>query len=359
MLTPLEPDLAQLVMEQLRNVEDAFSAAAVCMAWRNASRDVWGTARLLGEVSRLVKLCPDSLDLVQPDHLIVLPDGNICVVDSYVCDPHRRVMIVTPDFEPVKALPCAARPIYPESEWCPGEGHLEAAAASGDALFVTYYVPGCPGNAGEMFKYSLADDMLLHSIDSSYPVSGWGAWEAASEEESEDMEWDQYFCHATDLVILGERLYVCDRGGECGDPSVVVFDHDLRYLFTFGTGNDNDSSGSGTDDSGSDTDDWRTIGTPNDSRGQLTDPLAIAAHEGLLYLLECRAKRVSVFDASGQFQHVVLCNGEHFANPPIIAFARGRLLVGCKGPQQAGAYTSITLTVPCMWCAHGASKRCH
>ena len=58
----------------------------------------------------------------------------------------------------------------------------------------------------------------------------------------------------------------------------------------------------------------------------MSGPRKVVAHDGI-YVVESLARRVSVFDCDGNFQRVILCNGERFADPVAVAFAGGRMVV--------------------------------
>ena len=324
----LDDDTVRLIMSKM-SLDDGLGAASICQAWKEMSRSVWGSAKLLGDSSLLYDgqrdLC-STKRFVCPEKMALLPNGDICVVDSYYCDPHRRATIVSPAFVHKRHLPCPEPRGYPETDWCPGEGRLEAAVCTDDILFLSYYFPGCPGSCGRLFKYRLSDLALLAQLESNYRVGGL----AEADDDDDDQEWAQYFCVPVSLLVLDGKLYVCDAGGECGEPSVVVFDMDLKYLFTFGVCNDYHLA--------------EALGGPVavDSLGlSLISPSDIACHEGLIYVCESQMKCIYVFDPAGNFQRVVLCNGSRFTalgEPIRIEFARGRLLVATD--VAAPTYTS-------------------
>lgn len=322
-------DVAQLLLEQL-GLATGLRLARLCCVWRDVSHLVHGHAKLLSatalnlgqpalmdlltghaELDVLLrrlpgggqsKLCSELGCFESPHSIKLLPSGELCVVDQSYTNPLRRVTIFSSSLEPLRELPCPRRLEYGEKP-CPGEGRLMAAAPSKQFLFVSYYFPGCPFACGALFKYSLHDFALLKEVEGNQCIN--------EDEEDEDLlEFTSHFAVAEDMVVVDEKLYVCDRGGECGEPSVVVFDMDLEYLFTFGAGDDTRHY---------------SVASPE---GELTGPQAITAHAGSIYVAETLGNRVSVFDLKGNFQRIVLCNGEPFIKPLSIAFCCGRLLVG-------------------------------
>ena len=311
------PDVVTCIIEHL-DLAGHLRFMSLCRTWRDMLRHTWGRAEHLSVTDlRLGASIAEQYrqDVVQegrgrlppphpaepplgffqrPNDVKTLPHGRgLCVVDCSRHEKLRRVQIFSPALEPLHALVCPAPLGYPEERGCYAEGAFRAAAASEDMLFVAYYFPGCPGDCGRIYKYSLPDLQLVGTLSSNYEVT-----DADDENiDDDDREWDLHFCNAEDMVVLDQRLYVCDRGGECGYPSVVAFDLDLAHLFTFGT-------------------------------DELAIPMGIAVHAGHIYVVDEGTCCVAVFDPNGAFQHYVRCNGDRFDDPVCIAFAHGRILVG-------------------------------
>lgn len=288
-------DVVVLILEHT-HVTDGLRFARVSTVWRDASHAVCGIARMLGEPSRPIRCDGRPRRFEYIWSVCQLPRGNICLVD------YRQVRLVSPEptdynmlVSPVHEMP-SPTPIpsvddVPQFAGLPSfipfhGGYLMAAAASGDALFVTYHHPDRPA----IFKFSLLPPYDLIA------------------------EWPLMFdTMPVDVEVAFGRVYLCHAGGESMDPEVRVFDEvHLNQLFTFGKGND----GRPHEDVG---------GTPS-PEGELSGPNNVVAHDGI-YVVESLARRVSVFDYDGNFQRVILCNGEKFAHPIAVAFARDRMVV--------------------------------
>jgi hypothetical protein len=310
-----DSDVASLIMEQL-GLADGLAMARICKTWRASSREVWGRAQFLGRTALFVgdgKVGNALGQFELPVDVKILPRGDVCVVDGSWAADRRRFQILSADLEPLREVPCAAPQIYGRGN---GGGYdLMAVAASPDALFAACYSSGDPGHSAILFKYRLRDFEVLEELESSYEVN------PPEDEDDEDDcgEWDEYFAAPADLLVVSDQLYLCDRGGECGSPSVVVFDLDLQHLFTFGIARHRADAF---------FDSERRFVIPAKKKGVLLGPEALTSKDGLIYVADTVADRVKVFDLHGNFQRVVLCNRKPFVAPISIAFARGRLLVG-------------------------------
>jgi hypothetical protein len=304
-------DVVSLIVEQL-GVADGLRLAAVSKSWRDSSRAVWGYAETLVTTQRLLiqedaqlmstpafrnlqllmmKETTNEHRLDRPGAAIMLGD-DLCVVDSSYSPKMRRVLVFSPELELKRTIPCPAPLVYPDSLDCPGEGVLTNVAASSEHLYVAWYSPAGYGLAA-IYKYRLSDFELVGKCDPNHKVS-----DDYDGTEDEHLDWDCYFHMPCDLAVSGERLFVCDAGGEFGDPAIVVFDLDMKYLATIG------------------------------GKTTLTHPEGLAVLDGIVYVANSDANSefaIRIFDYHLVVSRYMPCDG----NPISIAFARGRMLVGC------------------------------
>ena len=338
------PDVVTLIVEQL-GVADGLRLAAVSKSWRDSSRGVWGYAKTLVTTQRLLiqedaalmstpafrnlqllmmKETTNEARLDKPGGAIMLGD-DLCVVDSSYAPKMRRVLVFSPELELKRTIPCPAPLVYPDSLDCPGEGVLTNVAASSEHLYVAWYSPAGYGLAA-IYKYRLSDFELVGKCDPQHKVSN-----EYDGTEDEHMDWECYFHLPCDLAVHGERLFVCDMGGEFGDPGIVVFNLDMKHVVTL------------------------------DGEHTLAGPEGMAVHpEGVIYVANSSADSefaIAIFE--DEKCRYMPCDGW----PISIAFARGRILVGCASkdvkcftPDGVLLQTLELGYMPSSLCVHDANR---
>lgn len=360
------PDVVSLIVEQL-GVADGLRLAGVSKVWRDSSRIVWGHAKSLSStgksfVSSEKRLHADSLlrnlhqkigskqakDAVldQPARVILLPNGDVCVVDSSPFAEMRRVVVFSAELEIKRTLTCSTPLVYPshEARGSSCEGTFTAVAATTTHLYVTWYCSGLYSNGAALYKYRLSDFELVETREAMHKVSD--DWDGT---EDEHLDWDTYFHMPCDLAVHGERLFVCDAGGESGESGIVMFDLNMKHLATIG------------------------------DRNEMVHPEGIAVRDGLIYVASTNAEpqfAIALYDAEFDVEEYgtdynfamrddaknryMRCEG----SPISIAFARGRMLVGCASkdvkcftPDGVLMQTLKLGYMPTSLCAHDAKNR--
>ena len=325
-----ESPLPELLTDRLE-IRVAFDVAVVCKSWRDAARVVHGPTRMLTLTAFTLGGKGSQPGMFRhPSGMAICSNGDLVITEA----GSGRLQIISAQGVPLHVIEYLSKPCLRENaknlkKYKRVFMYPTSVAADANHLYVCHIHDLCdPENA--IVKIRIDDHSVVQTLVSSHPkvnefgqfLSAWDGTPCTEEnglaEEEEGIMYTEWFGYPADCVIVGDRLYVCDMGGEFGTASVHALDCNTLdgVLSTFG-------------------------------EEILIKPEVITHHDGQLFVCDpCRYDNLQpgilVFSTDGQLLREMyspmLCPGASRADellrrlpisgaPMGLAIARGRLIV--------------------------------